>query len=81
MFLLAGTHATAKWYVGGHVDFVKPKDPKDVEGVGNANGISLSDLDLENALGYGAKVGYCFPGYMDCLGLVFEVFTANPHIK
>lgn len=62
MCLLAGTQATAKWSVGGHVGLVKPNDPKDVEGVGKANGISLSDLDLENALGYGAKVGYCFPG-------------------
>ncbi len=81
IFLLTGTNACAEWYVGGQAGFVKPNDLKNVEGIGSAKGISLSDLDLENALGYGVKAGYFFPGYMDWLGLEFEVFTANPHIK
>ena len=81
MFLLTSIHATAEWYVGGQAGFVKPNDLKKVEGVGSANGISLSDLDLENTLGYGVKAGYFFPDDFDWLGLEFEVFTANPHVK
>jgi len=54
---------------------------KDVEGIRSANGIELSDLDFKNALGYGGKVGYFFPDYLDWLGLEFEVFTSNPHVK
>jgi hypothetical protein len=81
MFLLTSTHATAEWYVGGQAGFVKPNDLKNVEGVGNSNGFSFSDQDLENALGYGVKVGYFFPDDFDWLGLEFEVFTANPHVK
>ena len=76
-----GTPALAEWYVGGHVGLVKPNDLKNVEGIGSAKGIELSDLDLKNALGYGAKVGYFFPDSLDWLGVEFEVFTANPHIK
>ena len=81
MFLLTSTQANAEWYVGGYAGFVKPNDLKNVEGVGSNNGISFSDLDLENALGYGFKTGYFFPDSLDWLGLEFEVFTANPHVK
>ncbi|MEC4681353.1 MAG: outer membrane beta-barrel protein [Nitrospirota bacterium] len=81
IFLFTGTPANAEWYVGGQVGFVKPNDLKNVEGVDSAKGIELSDSDLKNALGYGMKVGYFFPDYMDWLGLQFEVFTSNPHIK
>lgn len=81
MFLMTSNLATAEWYVGGQAGFVKPNDLKDVKGVGSSKGISLSDLDLDNALGYGAKVGYFLPDSLDWLGVEFEVFTANPHIK
>jgi len=81
LFLFTNTSAKAEWYVGGQVGFVKPNELKNVEGVGSAKGIKLSDLKLKNALGYGVKGGYFFPGYMDWLGLQLEVFTANPHIK
>ena len=81
MFLFTSTPANAEWYVGGQVGFVTPNDLKDVEGVGNNNGISFNDQDLKNALGYGIKAGYFFPDYLDWIGLEFEVFTANPHVK
>jgi len=81
IFLIMGAPANAEWYVAGQVGYVKPNDLKDVKGVGSANGITLSDMDLKNALGYGGKVGYFFPDYLDWLGLEFEVFTSNPHIK
>jgi outer membrane protein W len=81
IFLFTGTPAKAEWYVGGQVGFVKPNDLKDVEGVGSANGITLSGLELQNALGYGGKVGYFSPDYLDWLGLELEVITSNPHIK
>ncbi len=71
----------AEWYIAGQAGYVKPNDLKDVEGVGSANGISLSDLDMKNALGYGAKVGYFFPDSLEWLGVEFETFTANPHVK
>ena len=58
--LFTSTPANAEWYMAGQVGNVKPNDSKDVEGVGNANGITLSDLELKNALGYGGKVGYFF---------------------
>jgi len=81
MCVVPSNQATAEWYVGGHAGFVKPNDLKDVEGVRSAKGIELSDLDLENALGYGLKTGYFFPDSFDWLGVEFELFTANPHIK
>ncbi len=80
LFVWMGS-ANAEWYVGGQAGFVKPNDLKDVKGVGNSKGFSFSDQDLENALGYGIKIGYFFPDYLDWLGLEFEVFTANPHVK
>ena len=70
----------AEWYVGGQAGYVKPNDLKDVEGTGSASGISLSDLELKDAFGYGAKVGYFFEN-LEWLGVEFETFTANPHIK
>lgn len=81
MFLFTNIPAHAEWYVGGQVGFVKPNDLKDLKGTGNLKGFEFSDFDLKNALGYGVKVGYFFPDYLDWLGLEFEVFTANPHIK
>lgn len=81
VFLLTISSTQAEWYMGGQVGYVKPNDLKNVEGVGSAKGIELSDLELKDALGYGVKGGYFFPGYMDWLGLQLEVFTANPHVK
>ncbi len=81
IFLFTSNQANAEWYVGGQVGFVKPNDLKNVEGTGKAKGIELSDQELKNAFGYGMKAGYFFPDYMDWLGLEFEVFTSNPHIK
>jgi len=81
LFLFTNTSAQAEWYVGAQAGFVKPNDLKDVEGIGSANGVSFSDQDLTNSLGYGVKAGYFFPNSLDWLGIEFEVFTANPHVK
>ena len=81
IFIWMGSTASAEWYGGAQFGFVKPGDLKNVEGVGSASGIELSDLALKNAFGYGIKAGYFFPDYLDWLGVEFEVFTANPHVK
>ncbi len=80
LFILMSTQAPAEWYVGGQAGYVKPNDLKDVKALGTFSGTEFSDQDLENALGYGFKVGYFFPE-LDWLGLEFETFTANPHVK
>lgn len=81
IFLFTSTPSHAEWYGGVQLGFVLPDDLKKVKGVGNAKGISLSNLDVKNSFIYGAKAGYFFPGMMDFLGVELEVFTANPHIK
>lgn len=75
------TLSQAEWYIGGHAGYSKPNDLEDVKGVGSAKGITLSDLDLKDALGYGIKIGYFFPDQWNWLGVEFETFTSNPHIK
>lgn len=75
------TFSQAEWYVGGQAGFSKPNDLEDIEGIKSAKGITLNDQDLHNALGYGMKIGYFFPDRMNWLGLEFEAFTSNPHIK
>jgi len=81
MFVFTSTPAHAEWYVGGQVGFVKPNNLKNVNGVGPAKGLEISNVDLKNGLGYGMKPGYFFTDYMNWLGLESEVFTANPLVK
>ncbi len=81
IFLFTNAPANAEWYAAAQLGFVYPQDLKKVEGVGSAKGISLSNLDLENALLWGLKGGYFFPGILDWLGVELEAYTANPHIK
>ena len=45
-----------------------------------APGTKSSDLDLKNALVYGAKVGHYF-GALPWLGIEGEVYYSTPHIK
>jgi len=71
----------AEWYVAGQAGYSKPNDLKDVKGVDSNSGITFSDLDLKDALGYGIKLGYYFPDNLNWLGVEFETFTSNPHIK
>ncbi|MGE0472659.1 MAG: outer membrane beta-barrel protein [Nitrospirales bacterium] len=79
--ILLPTLSHAEWYVGGQFGFSRPNDLADVEGIKSAKGITLNDQDLKNAFGYGAKVGYFFQDRFDWLGIEFETFTSNPHIK
>lgn len=75
------TLSQAEWYIGGHAGYSKPNDLEDVKGVGSASGFTFSDLDLKDSLGYGIKIGYFFPDNLNWLGVEFETFTSNPHIK
>ena len=79
IFIWTSTPANAEWYVGGQVGFVKPNDLDKVKALGGS-GATFSDLDLKNALGYGMKIGYFFQT-VPWLGLEFETFTSNPHVK
>ena len=81
ILILSPTLSQAEWYFGGQFGFSRPNDLSDVEGIKSAKGITLNDQDLKNALGYGVKVGYFFPDRFDWLGIEFETFTSNPHIK
>ncbi|MGD9852007.1 MAG: outer membrane protein [Nitrospirales bacterium] len=81
LLILLPTLSQAEWYVGGQFGFSRPNDWADVEGIKSAKGITLNDQDLKNALGYGVKIGYFFPDRFNWLGLEFEAFTSNPHIK
>ena len=80
-FIFIPALSQAEWYVGGQFGFSRPNDLADIEGIKSAKGITLNDQDLKNALGYGIKVGYFFPDRFNWLGLEFETFTSNPHIK
>ncbi len=81
LFLFTSTPATAEPYAAIQLGFGSPQDLKKVEGVGAADGISLSNLDVENTFLWGLKGGYFFPGRMDFLGVELEAYTGNPHIK
>lgn len=43
IFLITGMPANAERYLGGQIGFVKPNDQKNVEGVGNAKGITFQE--------------------------------------
>ncbi len=72
--------AQAEMYVAGQVGVSVPNKVSSVEGVGSDAGITTSDLDLQNSVMYGAKLGYFFDS-MKWLGVETEVFKSNPNIK
>jgi len=77
--------ASAEGYIGGHLGISLPDNLTDVNATSlNAMGITpgarMSDLDLENALVYGVKLGY-FTTTRPWLGMEAEAYTATPHIS
>ncbi|RMH32285.1 MAG: porin family protein [Nitrospirae bacterium] len=69
----------AELYVGAQVGGNFPSDFSDVNGVGARSGVTLSDLDLDNSVVFGGKVGYFFPS-IPWLGIESEVYTATPDL-
>ena len=67
-------------YVAGQMGVSIPNSFSNVEGVGSAAGVTVSDLSLQNSLMYGAKLGYYFDS-IKWLGVETEVFNSTPHLK
>jgi|CXWL01.1.fsa_nt_gi opacity protein-like surface antigen len=70
----------AEMYVAGQAGISIPNSFSNVEGVGSAAGLTLSDLSLQKSVMYGAKLGYYFDS-MKWLGVETEVFNSTPHLK
>lgn len=76
--------AHAEWYVAGQIGVTLPSlggglSHIDV-GTPFLPGTTHSDLDLQNSVLYGGKIGYYFRSAR-WFGLETEVFSTNPHIK
>jgi opacity protein-like surface antigen len=90
--LLTSATAGAEWYIGGYGGLNMPGKLTNVQGTGTVEGsgiltgtsgstvITTSDLELENSVTYGAKVGYWLPRWK-MLGLELEASTATPNFK
>ena len=70
---------SAEWYVAGQAGVNFADRLTNVEGTGASAGILFQDLDLQNSITFGAKVGY-FPQHR-WFGIEGEVFHSTPHIK
>lgn len=71
----------AELYIGGQVGYSKPNNFSKVEFTGNASGMTSTNLDLQNSVLYGAKVGYFFPAPVSWLGLETEAFQTRPNTR
>lgn len=71
--------APAEWYVAGEAGVNFADRLANVEGTGASAGILFQDLDLQNSITFGGKVGY-FPQH-GWVGIEGEVFHSTPHIK
>lgn len=75
----------AEFYIAGEAGYTFPQDLSDVKGTGSLSGISieslrLSDIELQNSLMYGGKLGYFFSNAR-WFGIELEAFNTTPHIK
>ena len=60
MVMFSGNFASAEFYIGGQIGGNFPLDFSDVEfSAGGVNGQS-TDIELEDSLAYGGKIGYFF---------------------
>lgn len=73
------TPAPAEWYVAGQGGVNFADRLTNVEGTGASTGILFQDLDLQNSITVGGKIGY-FPQH-GWVGIEGEVFHSTPHIK
>ena len=71
----------ADWYVSAQAGITVPQDLRKVEGAGGGAGVSVTNLELQNSILYGGKLGVFFPGSFNWLGIEGEVFNATPNLK
>jgi opacity protein-like surface antigen len=78
------TWVQAEMYVAGQVGVTLPQSLSNVEvsdpSIGLPSGSTFSNLDLQNSVMYGAKLGYYFES-LKWLGVETEVFNTTPHVK
>ena len=81
---MPSTLVQAEMYVAGQVGVTLPQSLSNVEvndpSIGLPSGSTFSNLDLQNSVMYGAKLGYYFES-LKWLGLETEVFNTTPHVK
>ena len=77
--ILSSAPCRGEVYLGGAIGGNFPLDLSDVEFTGLGLNISSSDIQLEDSLSYGAKVGYFFPS-LKWLGIEAEAYNSNPNI-
>jgi outer membrane protein W len=78
--VLLATQARAELYIAGQAGYTMPDDLSDIKTTGTLSGITLSDLELDESVMYGGKLGYFFQNHK-WLGIEAEVFNTTPHIK
>jgi len=79
---LAGL-AHAEMYVGGQIGYAMTSGLTDVSGTHGRSGLTLSDIDLQNSVAFGAKIGTFFgerPGF-EWFGVEAELYQTFPNIK
>lgn len=79
---LAGL-AHGEMYVGGQIGYAMPSALTGVSGEQARSGLTLSDIDLQNSVAFGAKIGTFFaerPGF-EWLGVEAELYQTFPNIK
>jgi len=79
---LAGL-AHAEMYVGGQIGYAMSGALTGVSGEGARSGLTTSDIDLQNSVAFGAKIGTFFgerPGF-EWLGVEAELYQTFPNIK
>ena len=76
--------ARAEWYVAGQIGVTLPSVGGGLSSIDVGTpflpGTTHSDLDLQNSILYGGKLGYYFRSAR-WFGLETEVFNTTPHIK
>lgn len=77
---LSPSYSSAEMYVAGMAGYTVPNDLTNIQGTGGASAFSLSDLELQNSVAYGGKVGYFFPT-VNWLGVETEVYNTTPNVK
>ncbi len=81
LFVSSTLSAQAEFYVGGQVGLNSPLDLTNVQGTGAATGITLTDLEVDKMVVFGAKVGGYFPKSLNWLGGEIEVYHTDSDIK
>jgi opacity protein-like surface antigen len=85
MSVLPGSDAAAEWYVGGYGGLADPGALTNTTAssstlAGGVQGARLTDLELQNNLVFGGKVGYFLSGH-SWLGFETDAYSTRTDIK